>query len=70
MLSLESEVLRFCRREKQRLSFRAWEGRRGELEAEREIGGEAFTGDSQGHSQELRSQERCLGEGIDKSQST
>ena len=70
MLSLESEVLRLCRREKQRLGSRAWEGRSGELEAEREIGGKAFTGGSQGHSQELRSQERCSGGGIDKSQST
>ena len=69
-LSLESEVLRLCRREKQRLGSRAWEGRSGELEEERKIGGKAFTGGSQGHSQELRSQERCSGGGIDKSQST
>ena len=39
-------------------------------EAETEIGGEAFAGDSQGHSQELRSQESCSGEGIVKGQST
>lgn len=70
MLSLKSEVLRFCRREKQRLNSRAWEGRREELEAETQIGGEAFAGGSQGHSQELRSQESCSGEGIVKGQST
>ena len=46
------------------------EGRREELEAETQIGGEAFAGGSQGHSQELRSQESCSGEGIVKGQST
>ena len=70
MLSLKSEVLRFFRRKKQRLGSRAWEGRREELEAETQIGGEAFAGGSQGHSQELRSQESCSGEGIVKGQST
>lgn len=40
------------------------------MEAETEIWAEAFAGDSQGHSQELRSQESCSGEGIVKGQST
>ena len=37
-LSLESEVLRLCRREKQRLGLRAWEGRRGSWRRREKLG--------------------------------